>query len=225
MVRAAPLTLRHGAWPAVAVLLCAGWAGTASAQAVSLAGSMGADKALLMVDGQPLVLAVGATARGITLRRLEAGLAEVDVAGQRSLLLLGATPAQLGGTAAAPQDQSIVLPAGSDGHFMASGSINGRSVQFMVDTGATSIALGQQEADRIGLDWQRAPRSLTQTANGVVPVHSLSLRSVRVGNVELANVAAVVIPVDMPMVLLGNSFLSRFSMRRDGDVMRLDKRH
>ena len=224
MAAAAPLGLRRWAWPAAAAGLCAGMAGAAGAQTLSLAGSMGADKALLMIDGQPLVLAVGATARGVTLRRLEAGLAEVDVAGTRSLLRLGATPAQLGGAAAAPQDQSIVLPAGSGGHFMASGSINGRSVQFMVDTGATSIALGQQEADRIGLDWQRAPRSLTQTANGVVPVHSLSLRSVRVGNVELANVAAVVIPADMPMVLLGNSFLSRFTMRRDGDVMRLDKR-
>jgi aspartyl protease family protein len=67
-------------------------------------------------------------------------------------------------------------------------------------------------------------RGLTQTAGGVVPVHAVNLNSVRVGDVEVYNVDAVVVPSEMPIVLLGNSFLSRFSMRRDGDVMRLEKR-
>jgi len=58
----------------------------------------------------------------------------------------------------------------------------------------------------------------------VVQVHTLMLSSVRVGEVEVGNVAAVVLPAEMPMVLLGNSFLNRFSMRRDSDVMRLQKK-
>jgi aspartyl protease family protein len=57
-----------------------------------------------------------------------------------------------------------------------------------------------------------------------VPVYAVNLTTLRVGDVEVANVAAVVVPADMPLVLLGNSFLDRFSLRRDSDVMRLDKK-
>jgi aspartyl protease family protein len=94
----------------------------------------------------------------------------------------------------------------------------------MVDTGATAIALGQPDADRLGLDWKAGQRALTQTANGAVPVHTITLTSVRVGEVTVSNVAAVVVPQPMPYVLLGNSFLTRFQMRRDNDVMRLELR-
>ena len=61
-------------------------------------------------------------------------------------------------------------------------------------------------------------------ANGAVPVHRVSLNVVRVGEVEVSNVEAIVMPAQMPYVLLGNSFLSRFQMRRDNDVLRLERR-
>lgn len=213
------------AWLALA--LCLGLvAPSAAAQSVSLAGSMGNGRALLMIDGQPQTLAVGASARGVTLRRLGDGEAEVEVAGQRRVLRLGAAPAQVGGGAgeAASAGQVIVLPASQGGHFVAQGQINGRQVQFVVDTGATNVALSQSEANRIGLDWKNGPRSLTQTANGTVPVHQVMLSSVKIAGIEVANVRATVVPAEMPMVLLGNSFLDRFAMRRDGDIMRLEKR-
>jgi aspartyl protease family protein len=199
--------------------------GLAFAQSVSLQGSLGANKALLVIDGQPQTLAVGATARGVTLRRLGDGEAEVEVAGQVRSLRLGAAPARLGSGAAAPgSGSSIVLPVGTGGHFHTSGSINGKTVQFLVDTGATTIALGRADAERIGLDWKRGRPGQSQTANGMVQVHGVNLASVRIGDVEIANVAAVVVPMDMPMVLLGNSFLDRFNLRRDNDVMRLEKK-
>ena len=199
----------------------------AGAQTVTLSGSLGGSKALLLIDGTPQTLAVGASARGVTLRRLGDGEAEVEVGGQRRVLRLGAAPARLDGADAAPapgEGREIVLPMGPGGHFNATGAINGRPVQFMVDTGATTVALSQAEANRIGLDWKRGRPGLTHTANGTVPVYSVNLSSVRVGGVEIANVAAVVIPSDMPTVLLGNSFLNRFTMRRDSDVMRLEKK-
>lgn len=208
-----------------AALGLAAWSALAAAQSVSLAGSLGAGKALLLIDGAPQVLAVGAAARGVTLRRVGDGQAEVELAdGQRLLLRLGAAPQALGGAPAASGGSSIVLPLGPGGHAMAEGTINGRSVQFMVDTGATTVALSQREATRIGLDWQRGQRAVTQTANGPVPIHALTLSAVRIGGVEVANVAAVVLPADMPMVLLGNSFLSRFTLRQDGDTLRLEKK-
>ena len=186
---------------------------------------MGADKALLMIDGAPQMLVVGASARGVTLRRLGDGEAEVDVAGKRLALRLGAAPARVGGGGdTASTSSEILLPMGPGGHFSGAGTINGKLVNFMVDTGATSIALSQAEANRIGLDWKRGKPGLTNTANGLVPVYSINLTSVKLGTVEVANVAAVVIPAEMPMVLLGNSFLNRFTMRRDSDVMRLEKK-
>ena len=194
-----------------------------AAQAVTLAGSMGAHKALLMIDGQPQMLVVGGSARGVTLRRLGDGEAEVEVAGSRLVLRLGAAPSRVGGSARVDGDTAIVLPMGPGGHFSAAGTINGKPVTFMVDTGATAIALSQSEANRIGLDWKRGRPGMSSTANGPVPVYAVNLTSVRVGAVEIANVAAIVVPSDMPQVLLGNSFLNRFSMRRDNDVMRLEK--
>lgn len=205
---------------------------TARAPTVALAGSMGAGRALLVIDGQPQVLAVGATARGVRLERLTDGEAQVLVGGERLTLRLGGSPARLAGTGgagtpaepAAGDGRSIVLPMGPGGHFGGQGQINGRSVRFLVDTGATTVALSQAEASRIGLDWRRGQPQLTQTANGTVPVHALTLDSVRIGTVELANVAAVVVPAEMPAVLLGNSFLNRFTMQRQNDVMRLEKK-
>ncbi len=208
-------------WTALLALVISAPAG---AQSVTLSGSLGSSKALLVIDGQPHTVALGASVRGVTLRRLREDEAEVEVGGRLSVLRLG-SPARLGAGAVGQSGESeIVIAASSGGHFVSAGSINGKAVSFLVDTGATSIALSQSEANRIGLDWQRGRRGLSQTAGGVVPIHLINLTSVKVGGIEVFNVDAVVIPAEMPMVLLGNSFLSRFSMRRDSDVMRLEKR-
>jgi aspartyl protease family protein len=193
------------------------------AQSVTLAGNMGA-KALLVIDGQPHTLAVGQSAAGVTLLQLSDGQATVQSGSGRLTLRLGA-PVRLAGTPqAATTPQEIVLPVGLGGHFMSGGAINGRPVQFMVDTGATVVALSQTEAERIGLDYRSAPRAVTQTANGTVPVHRVNLNAVRVGEVEVNNIEAIVMPAQMPYVLLGNSFLARFQMRRENDLLRLERR-
>ena len=199
-------------------------ASAAQAQSVTLAGSMGS-KALLVIDGQPHTLAVGQSAMGVTLLHLSDGQAQVQRGGSTATLRLGGAPARLAGTPqAAATAREIVLPVGLGGHFMSSGAINGRPVQFMVDTGATVVAISQAEAERIGLDFRNAPRAMTQTANGAVPVHRVSLNAVRVGEVEVNHIDAIVMPAQMPYVLLGNRFLSRFQMRRDTDLLRLERR-
>lgn len=207
---------RHTLWLAAWVPLAA------AAQSVQFAGSMGS-KALLIIDGQPRTLAVGDSHAGVKLVSVGDGQAQVERAGSLSTLRLGGAPAALGG-AARTGGREIVVTAGMGGHFVATGAINGRSVQFMVDTGATSVAISQAEAERIGLDWRSGQRGFSSTANGPVPVQLLTLSSVRVGDVEVANVNAVVLPAQMPYVLLGNSFLSRFQMKRENDVMRLELR-
>jgi aspartyl protease family protein len=196
----------------------------ASAQTVSLSGTLGASKALLLIDGQPYTVAVGSTVKGVTLNRLADGEAEVETGGKRSLLRLGAAPARVGGGGGAAGGTEIVLPVGSGGHFMAQGSINGKPVKFLVDTGATVVAMSVNEANRIGLDWKSGEPGYSSTAGGTVPVYGLTLRSVRVGEVEVFNVEAVVLQANMPAILLGNSFLNRFTMRRDSDTLRLQRR-
>lgn len=210
---------------AAAALLLMLAAGAASAQSVVLAGRMG-ERALLVIDGTPYTAAVGQTVAGVKLRSWSGDQAQLEHAGKTFALTVGATPVQLGAVAprSGASGREIVLVAGPGGHFSSAGAINGKPVRFVVDTGATMIAIGKDDAARIGLDLSNAQRGMTQTANGAVPVAVVTLSSVRVGDVELANVAAVVLPTPMPVVLLGNSFLSRLQMRRENDVMRLELR-
>ena len=197
--------------------------GAAPAQTVAMSGSLG-NKALLVIDGNPRTVAVGSTVQGVRLLSVAGDNAVVEVAGKRVTLRMGASQVNLGGTDSAGGGSRIVLTAGSGGHFSTSGSINGKSVRFVVDTGATNIAMSQAEAQRIGLAYQKGQRGMGNTANGQVPVHRITLDVVRVGDVQVYNVDATVLPAQMDQVLLGNSFLTRFQMKRENDTLTLDKR-
>ncbi|HET9643961.1 MAG TPA: retropepsin-like aspartic protease [Burkholderiaceae bacterium] len=195
----------------------------ATAQTVTFNGAMG-DKALLVIDGEARPIPVGATVQGVKLVTMSADEARVEFGGHVEVLRLG-SPAHLSRTALpSSANREIVLTAGMGGHFVTGGAINGRPVQFMVDTGATAIALSQADADRIGLDYRNGQRVGIHTANGIIPGHVVNLTSVRVGDVEVFNVSAVVQPTFMEYVLLGNSFLTRFQMKRENDTLTLQKR-
>jgi aspartyl protease family protein len=156
---------------------------------------------------------------------LSAAQAEIDIGGQRRVLSAGASQVRLGGSdRGSNHGTEIVLSAGSGGHFTTDGQINGKAVNFLVDTGATAVAIGQADADRLGINYKSAPRGFAGTANGRIPVSLVTLSSVRVGDVEVANVEAVVMPAALPHVLLGNSFLTRFQMKRENDTLRLTRR-
>lgn len=189
---------------------------------VQLNGMLGARSALLLIDGEPRTLEVGATAKGVKLIGLEDGRAIVEYGGRRHTLALGAAPGRI--VTATPPPRQIVLPMGPGGHFTTMGTINGQVTTFLVDTGATSISIGQVEAEKLGLRYMYGKRIVTQTANGVVPAYQFELTSVRIGEIEVRDVEAIVIPGLMSHVLLGNSFLNRFQMRRENDVMTLELR-
>ena len=211
-------------------LLTVAWlavAGATQAPTVTLNGQMGSRQALLVIDGQPRVVEVGATVQGVRLLSLSGTQAEVEVGGQRRVLVAGASQVRVGGgesASASAGGSEIVLSAGAGGHFTTDGQINGKAVTFLVDTGASAIAMGQADADRLGINYKSAPRGFAGTANGRIPVNLVTLSSVRVGDVEVANVEAVVMPSALQHVLLGNSFLTRFQMKRDNDTLRLTKR-
>ena len=121
-------------------------------------------------------------------------------------------------------NQRTVLKADGRGHFVAEGQVNGAAARFLVDTGATLIALPATEAKRMGLSYLNAPRGLVNTANGSAIAYKVKLDTVRVGEITINNVDAVVMDGGLHMALLGMSFLNRTEMTRDGETMVLTKR-
>ncbi|MDN4587046.1 TIGR02281 family clan AA aspartic protease [Xenophilus aerolatus] len=208
--------------PLLAALLGVGCA-LAHAQSVTLTGSIGS-RAILMVDGgAPRTVAPGETVQGVKLIAMQGEQAVVESGGKRLTLRMD-SPVSIGGAARSAGGTRIVLPVDSRGHFMTQGAINGRSVNFMLDTGATAVALSLADAQRIGLDYAKGQPVQINTANGVAGGWRVKLSSVRVGDVEVYDIDAIVSQQPMPFVLLGNSFINRFSMRRDADQMVLEKR-
>jgi len=181
-------------------------------------------KALLTIDGgPPRIVTLGArTDEGVKVLAIEGETATLEVDGKKRVLRVGqnvAVQPSGGGPATA------VLTADAAGHFYATGNINGTSVRFLVDTGASLVSLGASDARRIGIDASRGQRGITNTANGQAVVSRVKLDTVRVGEIVLNNVDAVVHQQDMPIALLGMSFLNRMEMQRNGETMTLKKRY
>jgi len=202
----------------------------AHAQSVALAGMLG-NKALLVVNGAPpKSVAAGETHMNVKVISASGDQAVLELAGKRHTLRVGDAPVSVGAgaggqAAAAGKGNRIVLTAGSGGHFMTQGQINGKAAQFLVDTGATAVSMTVTDAERLGVDYKSGQRIQLSTANGVVLGWRTSLASVRVGDVEVFNVDAVVASRDMPFMLLGNSFLTRFQMLRENEQLILVKRY
>ena len=109
--------------------------------------------------------------------------------------------------------------------YVTHGSINDFTVQFMVDTGATWIAMSEGVAKRLGINYYRAKKGFAGTASGVAAIYKVTLDKVKVGEIELRNVkAAVISDYQSNQVLLGNSFLKRVEITRTKQVMILKKK-
>lgn len=198
-------------------------------QQVALSGVAGG-KALVNIDGAaPRFMSPGQTQQGVKLLSLQGESAVFDVNGQRLSLRVGDAPVSLGRSSSGQDGgggaQRIVLTADAQGHFMPQGQINGRAVQFMVDTGATVVILSESDARRIQLDYSKGRKVGVATANGRAVGHQVQLASVRVGDAQVYDVAAIVLPQPMNYILLGNSFLTRFQMQRHNDQLTLERRY
>jgi aspartyl protease family protein len=217
------MRFRTGVWSAYcsAALTIALPNGAAAAD-VALVGLM-SDKAIVVIDGgQRQWLAVGGPAvAGVKLVAIEPGAAIFEIDGKRRRMQIGQS------VVSAPQAEkpTLVLNADAQGHFLASGSINGAPVRFLIDTGATLVSLGAADAHRARIDLANATPGVTQTANGLSRVWRVRLDTVRVGNITLRDVEASVHEHDMPVALLGMSFLNRMEMRRDGATLTLIQRY
>jgi aspartyl protease family protein len=183
------------------------------------------DKAILTIDGARRVLKAGdASPEGVKLVSTDTQeeLATVEIEGKPEVLRLGVV---ISGFTSARRGSVILYPE-RGGHFFADGLINGVSVRFMVDTGATTIAMSSAAASRIGLDYRKVGRpGAASTASGFVRTYNLKLNTVQIGEITLHNVDAGVVEGNHPTeILLGMSFLGQLDMKRDSEKMELTHR-
>jgi aspartyl protease family protein len=189
-------------------------------------------KALLVVDGgAPKALAVGETYQGVKVLSVSGDQAVLEVKGTgssaaglaRLTVRVGDAPVSQGARPGGSNATKIILPIGQGGHFFAQGWINNRPIQFMVDTGATTVAMGVSDAERMGIDYKKGQMVRMGTANGVAQGWKVKVNTLKIGDIEVYDVDTIVGP-NMPFALLGNSFLNRFNMNKTFDQMVLEKR-
>ncbi|MBI3570844.1 MAG: TIGR02281 family clan AA aspartic protease [Gammaproteobacteria bacterium] len=182
------------------------------------------DRAIIVIDGARRVLKTGdISPEGVKLVETDTReeTATVAIDGKPQVLRLGVV------AAATPGGRSqVTLYAGGGGHFTADGFINDAPVRFLVDTGATSIAMNSRVADRLGIDYKRiGKQGVSQTASGLVRMYGVKLAKVQVGEITMHNVDAGVIEGSFPTeTLLGMSFLGQLDMKREGEKLELKQR-
>ena len=168
-------------------------------------------KAMLEIDGRRKVLAAGDSGpQGVRLVSADTREAVIEIDGRREVLRLGSA---VSATYQPTERREVRILKHRGGYFL-DGLINGQPVRFLVDTGATSVALSERHAASLGLQHRVDGRPVgIGTASGDALGHAIRLRSLSVGGVRLNDVRAVVIEGDSPRhVLLGMNVLSRFEI-------------
>ena len=214
--------LRHLSVTALSFLLAAGTCAGADINVVALTGG----KAVVSIDGgKPRSMTVGQVSpEGVKLISATSESATFEVGGKRQTLSMGQSISVGVSTAGA---QRATLTSDSGGHFVTTAEINGISIRFLVDTGATLVTLSSDDARRAGINYFNGQRATLQTANGSTTAYRVKLDSVRVGEIVLTNIDGAVVEGSKVMgelSLLGMSFLNRVDMRREGTSMTLTKR-
>lgn len=208
-------------WAVALLLICA----AAHARLVTVQGVMG-DQALLTIDSAPpKAVRTGQTVQGVKVIAIVGDQVSVDIDGDRQTLRVGQSPVHVTPAGGGSVGRRVVIVASSGGHFVTQGQINGKTATMVVDTGASMLGIGEPDAQRLGLDYRSAQRVQITTANGNTLGWRLRLTTVKVGDVVLREVDAVVTPQAMPYVLLGNSFLSNFQMSQNNGQLVLEKRY
>jgi aspartyl protease family protein len=184
-------------------------------------------KAVLKIDKALRTLSIGdISPEGIKLISADSEKAVLEVGGRKKTYKMG-NAVSIGTQFSKPTERVTLAYADSQGMYFIQGSANGYPIRFLIDTGATSIAMNSVQADRLGIDYRLTGKlGLVSTASGIAKAYSISLNKVKVGEIELRNVAAVIIEGGFPTeVLLGMSFLGRVTVEREGNLMRIIKKY
>lgn len=183
------------------------------------------DAAVLLVDGQRKLVRAGQVGPGgVEVVSANSKGAVLRVDGVERSYSLSREYRQSGGST--PQKVTVSISRANGGHYWVAGSLSGHPVQFLVDTGATSVAMNEDQARRLGIDYRATGRPLiASTAGGNVKAWRVKLDSVKVGAIEVLGVEAAVLEGNAPSeVLLGMSFLNQVRWREDNGVLLLESK-
>ena len=198
---------------------------SAHAEHVLMATVLTKGRAAISIDGKQRALVVGATSpEGVKLVAADTRSALVEFEGRQIELHLDQRIS--GGFSTAPKAKALLLAPGDHGHYLVDGAINGNPIAFLVDTGASMITINKHVARQIGLLYRTEGRlGQVETASGISAAYYVRFSKVKVRTLELNNVDGVVIDGDYPSTaLLGQSFLNRLDMRRNGLLLELRER-
>jgi len=196
------------------------------ARQVVLEGVLGS-KAILAIDGQRQLLGKGMRSQDGKVRvlRVTPDFVDVEISGKQRQLRLGDSS-----VITSPYKQrestSVIIARGANGMYSTVGSINGLTVSFLVDTGATTIAMNSGHARRLAIDYRVVGEpTVVGTASGITKAYRVTLDTVTVGEITMRNISAVVMDGRFPVqVLLGMSFLGQLEIQREGAIMHLKKK-
>ena len=180
-------------------------------------------KAMLEINGESKLLSVGQTHAGVTMISATSSHTVLEINGVQKTYTPGSA---ISVSYQQPQQIREQLMADSQGMYLSDGSINGRTVRLLVDTGATFVAMSANDAKNLGIEF-RQHGELTQvtTASGVVPAWRIKLASVKLGLLEQKNIVAVVVEGNYPVViLLGMSFLDRLKVTKENGKMTIEQK-
>ena len=182
-------------------------------------------KALVSINGSaPQTIGAGQTKNGVKLISADSESATFMVEGKRQTLKMGQA-ASVAGSAGPANNDPVSLYADSRGHFTGNLSINGASLKYLVDTGASTVALNSGDAKFAKIDYEKGEKAQASTANGVVEVYLVKLNTLKIGTITLNNIEATVHEGGAPsVVLLGMSALNKLDMKRDNSIMTLTKK-
>ncbi|MBD2835489.1 TIGR02281 family clan AA aspartic protease [Pseudomonas sp. JM0905a] len=188
--------------------------------------------AVINVDGQRKLVKVGQTGPGgvqVISADSKGAVLRVDGVERHFGLSREYNPAGSGdspGTPASPQKAQLSIARGNNGHYQVAGSIEGHPVQFLVDTGATSVAMNEGQARRLGIDYRvKGLPMKASTASGTVNAWRVKFDRIKVGSLEVLGVEGAVIEGEAPVeVLLGMSFLNRVRWREEQGVLMLESK-
>jgi len=183
------------------------------------------DKAVVTIDGKQRLLKVGKPSpEGVLLISANAKEAVIEIDGEQKTYTLGR---HIGSSFKKPvAGNTVSIAPDRGGMYEVNGSINGFQVKFLVDTGATSISMNRGHAKRIGINYKmEGKEGLSQTASGLSKIYIVNLKTVMVGGIKLNDVQAAVHDGDFPrVILLGNTFLGRVKMIREGQMLKLEEK-
>ena len=210
------------------VLICLTALLTAPALAATQLNVVGlfSGKAVVAINGSaPQTISAGQTKSGVKLISADSESATFLVEGKQQTLKMGQA-ASVAGASGPANNSPVSLYADQAGHFFGNLSINGASLKYVVDTGATTVALNSGDAKFAKIDYEKGERIIMSTANGEVSAYLVKLNMLKIGTIILNNVEATVNEGGSPsVVLLGMTALNHLDMKRDNSIMTLSKKY